>query len=197
MPDETQRKSIMTLFVRFLKSATKMQVSLGFLLLIFLVLVVLLTVKGSRPEYNFSSRFLDAVDVAELSTSELIYNGIVDVYDSDAKKILYTMSYNSTLKVGIQMTEIKFEFDDKQKTVKPILPPITLQPPVVDPASIDFIPQNPNVDFKVAIAACKEDALQEAEKSEKLIQIAEENLETVVEALIRPLAEEIAYRVTW
>ncbi len=179
------------------KTALKLKKYVVVLVLFLVMLAVLYIWKINQPEYNFSSQLVEALDIAELSTSELIYNGIVDVYDGDGQKILYSVNYDATVKVGIQMDDIEFEINETKRTIKPILPTITIRSPVVDPSSIDYIPQNPNVNLKAAMSACKEDAQHEAEKSEKLIQTAEENLKSIIEALLYPIVEDAGYNIEW
>lgn len=152
---------------------------------------------NSRGTYHFSSQLLEALSIAELSTSELIYNGIVDVYDDDGSAILYSAKYNATIKVGIAMEDVTFAIDPEHKTVTPVLPELTILSPIVDPASIDYIPKNLNVDLKHALKACKDDAQREAEQSDKLIETAEENLKSIIGALTHPIASDAGYRVVW
>ncbi len=166
------------------------------LVLLLVYLAYLLTFQ-SKTETAFTSKLVNALDIAELSTSELIYNGIVDVYDTDGEKILYSIKYDSTVKVGIQMSDVRFETDTLEKTLTPILPDITIQNPVVDPSSIDFIPQNPKADLKDVISACRADAQEEAERSPALIQTAEENLKSIIEALLYPIAKDAGYQIKW
>lgn len=180
-----------------IKTASKFKKFVVILVLFLVMLAVLFILKINQPEYNFSSQLVEALDIAELSTSELIYNGIVDVYDGDGQKIMFSVNYDATVNVGIQMDDIEFEINETQRTVKPILPTITIRSPVVDPSSIDYIPQNPNVDLKVVMSACKKDAQHEAEKSEKLIQTAEENLKSIIEALLYPIVEDAGYSIEW
>ena len=54
----------------------------------------------------------------------------------------------------------------------------------VDPDSLSFIPQNPDVELKDIMTVCKEDALKEASESKELYQTAEENLQSAIEALL-------------
>ena len=185
-----------------LKVASKLKQLIAAVVLVLGILVVLFVTglipgRRSQPEYHFSSQLTEALDIAELSTSEFIYNGIADVYSEDGQKVLYSVAYDSTVKVGIQMSDIQFEIDEAQKIVKPILPAVAIQSPVVDPASIDYIPRPRDVDLKVSMAACKENTRGEAEKSEKLFQIAEENMKSIIEALLYPVAEGAGYRIEW
>ena len=174
---------------------TAVVVALGILALLFAT--GLLPGKRNQAEYDFSSQLTEALDIAELSTSEFVYNGVADVYDGNGQKVLYSVAYNSTVKVGIQMSDIQFEIDAVEKIVKPILPAVAIQSPVVDPASIDYIPRPRDVDLKVSMAACKENTRVEAEKSEKLFQIAEENMKSIIEALLCPVVEGAGYRIEW
>lgn len=160
-------------------------------------LLIAFTWNKNEISFRFSAQLVEALDIAELSASEFIYNGIAEVYDEEGKEVLYSIAYNSTVKAGIQMDDISFEVDEAQKTVKPVLPPVSIQSPIVDPASIDYIPSNPNVDLKVSLAACKENTRLEAEQSKKLMQLAEENVKSIVAALLTPILNNAGYRIEW
>lgn len=169
-----------------------------FLVVVICVLLLVLIDKSRlRAEYDFKSRLIEAIDIGELSTSKLIYNGIVDIYDEKGQKVVYSIAYDSTIKVGVQVEDIDFNVDAAQKTVRIVLPDISIQTPVIDASSLNFIPSNPSIDLKTAIAACRDDALREAEQSEKLIQTAKENLKSIIEALTLPLLKDEGYAIEW
>ena len=180
-----------------LNATTKLQkiIILGVVLAI--ILAAAFAWRKNQPVHRFTSQLIEALDIAELSTSEFIYNGIAEVYDDEDKKVLYSIAYNSTVKVGIKMSDISFEIDEANKTVKPVLPPVAIQTPIVDPASIDYIPNDPKVDLKVSLSACKENTRQEAEQSEKLIHLAEENMKSIIAALLTPVLADAGYHIAW
>ena len=84
-----------------------------------------------------------------------------------------------------------------KKTVTPVLPEITVNTVTVDPDSLSFIPQNPDVELKDIMTVCKEDALKEASESKELYQTAEENLQSAIEALLSPILKNAGYTMQW
>ena len=145
-----------------------------------------------------SSRLEKAINIDNLSTAEFIYNGIAEKRkEKKPEKVEYYISYNATVKVGINMEDVKFDIDKKNKTVKPILPEIKVNIATPDEESFSYIPQNPDMSMKDIITLCKEDAINEANNSELLYQTAEENLQSVIEALLSPILESSGYTIVW
>jgi len=153
--------------------------------------------QGSKGFYDFKSVLVETINIGELSTSKLIHNGVVAVYDESGEKELYRVAYESTIKVGVQVKDIDIDVDFEQKTVKIILPPISVQNPDVDAGSLSFIPPNPDFDMTEAIATCREDARRKAEQSEELLETAEENLKSILEAITLPLLQDEGYTIVW
>jgi hypothetical protein len=144
------------------------------------------------------STLMDAIDITELSTSQFTYNGIAKIYkNEDLSKIKCHVRYSAKVKAGIDMSEVDFEIDDINKTVKPILPNIQITTHLVEEKSLSFIPNHVNVDLKEVLTACKKDASQEALKSEQLMESSEENLKSIIEALIYPILESHGYTIVW
>jgi len=180
------------------RKKTTALVLLCIVLAVVICCILLIDNGRQRAEYNFKSLLSEAIDIGELSTSKLILNGIVHVPDKDGQKVLYSVAYNSTIKVGIEMDDIDFDIDGAQKTVNIILPAISIHSPVIDVSSISCIPHDPpSFDPTTAIAACREDARHKAEQSTKLIQTAEENLKSIIEALTLPLLKDEGYSIVW
>ena len=101
------------------------------------------------------------------------------------------------MKVGIALDQVTFTIDEDKKTVTPVLPEITVNTVTVDPDSLSFIPQNPDVELKDIMTVCKEDALKEASESKELYQTAEENLQSAIEALLSPILKNAGYTMQW
>lgn len=154
--------------------------------------------KITKESVITSSQLEKAVDISELSTAEFIYNGIADKYsDGNLEETECHIAYASTVKVGIALDQITFTIDEEKKTVTPVLPEITVNTVTVDPDSLSFIPQNPDVELKDIMTVCKEDALKEASESKELYQTAEENLQSAIEALLSPILKNAGYTMQW
>lgn len=151
-----------------------------------------------RENVITSSRLEKAINLSELSTAEFIYNGIAEKYnDEQNEKVQCYIAYNATVKVGIKMEDVKFEINNDTKKIKPILPEIAINIADVEPSSIQFIPKNPDIELKEVLEICKEDAENEANKSDELYEIAEKNLQSVIEALLSPILRDSEYVFEW
>ena len=144
------------------------------------------------------SQLKEAVEINDLSTAEFVYNGIAEVYKEKKKdKIDYRVKYNSTVKVGVDLSKISFDIDNENKTVKPILPRIEIQEISVKPDGMSFIPDDAKGDINKVRSVCEDDATKEAKNSKELFEIAKENLKNTVEALLKPLIENDGYTIIW
>lgn len=145
-----------------------------------------------------SSILTDTIDISDLSTAQFTYNGIAEVYKDDKKsKIECYIRYNSAVKAGIDMNSVTFDIDDNNKTVKPILPEINITTNAVDEKSLSFIPSNVDMDLKDALIACQNDALSESKESSELLESAEDNLKSIIEALLIPIVTPQGYKIIW
>lgn len=145
-----------------------------------------------------SSQLEQAVNISQLSTAKFIYNGVAEKYkEGSTNEAECYIAYKADVKVGIQMEDVSFHIDNDAKTVTPILPKITVQIASLDEESISYIPKNPNIALKEVISICKEDAVKEANDSEELYQTAEENVRSVIEALLLPILDNAGYTLVW
>ncbi len=182
----------------------KRKIVLGSPLIIgILLIIIVVSIKGASifqkgEESVISSAMLTEVtDVAELSSAQFTYNGIAQVYEADGKTVKCNVKYASKVKAGIDMKDIKFDIDNKKKTVTPIIPDIKITACTVDEEQLSFIPENTTADLKDVLKACEEDAETEAKESPRLMESAEENLKSVVEALIYPVVNANGYSIVY
>lgn len=145
-----------------------------------------------------SSQLEQAIYIDELSTAEFIYNGIAEKYKEDNEdEIECYVAYNSSVKVGIKMEDVKFKINKDKKKITPVLPALKINIATVDPDSISYIPKNPDIELKEVIKLCKEDAMREANDSKELYETAEENIKSVIEALLDPVVSSKGYSIIW
>ena len=145
-----------------------------------------------------SSTLKETINISKLSTAKFTYNGIATVYkDATKEKIKCHIRYNATVKAGVDMQKVDFEIDHKNKTVKVKLPKIKIKSYIVNEQPLSFIPNDTTVDLKEALVICKEDARQKAMESPRLMNLAEENLKSTIEALLYPLLESKEFKIIW
>ena len=176
------------------------------LIVVVALLVVLLVVLGPKiielitsgqAKTVTTTKLEKAININELSSAEFVYNGIVQVYENQSEKLKYNVRYDASVKVGIQMDKVSFEINQEMKTIKPILPEISINNIIINPSNIGYIPENASVDLKEAFAACKKDAQEEASKTKELYDVAEENVKSTIEALLYPILESDGYTIIW
>ena len=145
-----------------------------------------------------SSQLEKAIDISQLSTAEFVYNGVAEKKNENSlEDVDRYIAYDANVKVGINMEDVKFKIDEEKKTVTPILPEIEINIATLDENSISYIPKNPDLSLKEVITLCKEDAINEANTSDKLYETAEENLQSVIQALLAPILEHEGYSIQW
>lgn len=154
--------------------------------------------KAGKETTITSSQLEDAINISQLSTAEFVYNGVAEKYKKEnPDEVECYIAYDANVKVGINMEEVTFKIDEEKKTVTPVLPKIEINIATLDENSISYIPKNPDLSLKEVITLCKEDAMNEANHSEKLYEIAQENLKSVIEALLAPILEHEGYSIQW
>lgn len=166
--------------------------------IILLLFILLLSLGGCSKETIITESTLEkAVEVSDLSVAEYNYNGIYEHKKDDSDKVDYRIKYKAFVKVGINMADIQFAIDEDNKTVTPTLPKLSINDVIIDADTLSYMPENPDVEVKDAIKYCKQDAKSGAEEDKNLNEVAEENLKSVVEALIKPLLDSAGYTIKW
>lgn len=179
------------------KKTLKVVVLLAAVAAIAVVVFIVLKSTGSKTIVT-SSTLREVISISELSTGEFCYNGVVSIPEEDnPDKTDYSIKYDSTVKAGIDASEIDFEIDKKAKTIKPIIPEIKINDIIIDEGSISMIPENATAKLKDALSYCKEDALNEASRNQKLMETAKSNLQDTISALLTPIVMESGYKIVW
>ena len=135
--------------------------------------------------YSYSN-LIDTKEISTLSVSKFVYNGIAQSL-KDSGEIDYNVLYKSTVKVGIDANSIRYTVDEKQKTITIEISEFRIDDPVIDVGSVSLIPNRKDLFMDDVITLCRKDALAEAQKSDKLITSAQENLTSIIEAWYSPV----------
>lgn len=184
---------------------TKQKLKLGRIVLIVAVLILLAVLggsaaidaihnKNSNSEVSTINTLEKIVDVSELSTFTAVYNGVAEVYnEKDPEKIDYYVSYEAKLNAGIDFKEIKIEMDNDALKIMATLPPVVFIDTDVDITSMDFIFCNKKAD-KIAVTeeayrACSDDVSKERANQDSILELAEQNAQNIVRALMLPYIE--------
>lgn len=136
------------------------------------------------------------IGISNLSTFEAIYNGVAEVHNEEnPDNIDYYVSYNARIKAGFDFEKMEISLDQGAKKIIVSLPEITLSEPEVDITTLDYIFRNNNANNSTvsqqAYKACIADATAESAKQKAIYELAAQNAENVVIALIEPFAQQI------
>lgn len=150
----------------------------------------------SEPQIITQARLEKIINVSELSTFETIYNGIAEVNNKEnPEQVDYYVYYESRVKTGIDFSQVKIDVDDENKKITVQLPEIIITDTNVDIASLDYIFENKKANTPTvsqeAYKACLEDVKKESANENDIYELARQNAERVVRALIRPFVEQV------
>lgn len=174
-------------------------VAAGALALILVVISVVLLPKGvkkSEPSIITTSTLEKILNVSDLSTFEAIYNGVAKVSNlDDPQEIDYYVSYDATVKAGIDFAQVVISIDDEAKIISVKLPKIIITDITVDIESMDYIFINDDANTETvseeAYKQCIDDVTRESNSETAIFQLAEQNAKNIVEALIRPFVSSL------
>ncbi len=152
--------------------------------------------KKPEPQVLTVSTLTDMIPVSDLSTVTSTYNGVAQVMnEKNPDKLDYYVAYKAKVQAGVNFDELQPEIDEASKTVTIRVPDAYFKKANVDMASLDFMFNNKKADTsgvtERAYKACQEDADRECSSSEAILELARENAVNAVEALTRPLIEQL------
>ncbi len=156
--------------------------------------------KGSQPHIVTESQLKEIINVSELSAFTAVYNGVAQVMNEEKpEKTDYYVSYEARVDVGIDFGKIGIDKDDEEKIIRLTIPEVDITDVVVDIASLDYIFLNDKANAvsvsQEAYKACEEDVKKESAGQEAIFELAEQNAENIVTALVRPVVEPLGYTI--
>ena len=193
---KTEEKSPQKLTCTLEKSKVGVVAVLLVMTIAFVVLIFYM--RGSsvvEPEVISESSLQDIINVSELSTFTAVYNGIAEVKnEKNEKQTDYYVSYEAKVKAGIDFSEVSIECDDKNKSIRIIVPDVYITDISVDIASLDYIFLNEKANrtavSEQALKACEQDVEEESQQQQAIIDLAQENARNVLKALVLPFVEQ-------
>ena len=152
--------------------------------------------KKPEPQVLTVSTLTDMIPVSDLSTVTSTYNGVAQVMnEKNPDKLDYYVAYEAQAQAGVNFNELQPEIDEASKTVTIRVPAAHFMDANVDVSSLDFMFNNKKADTsgvtERAYKACQEDADRECSRCEAILKLARENAVNTVEALTRPLVEQL------
>lgn len=150
----------------------------------------------SKPEIITKATLEKIINVSDLSTFEAVYNGITKVMNKEKpEKVDYYVSYEATVKAGIDMEAVNIEVDNENKIITIEIPQVKINDVDVQMPSLDFILESNKIDEKQILAdaykQCNADVKSETETETAIYELAEENAQNILEALIKPFVSQL------
>lgn len=186
------------LFLAGLKWPMRLPILVGIIGLLALVAVVAFFQIGGgkerEAEITVVSTLERIINVSDLSTFTAVYNGIAEVKDEkDPDKVDYYVSYEARVEAGIDFSNVNISLKDGVITVD--IPDVKINDIIVDISSLDFLffdnSANKLTVSEQAFKACEEDARSESESQEAILELAQQNAENVVKALVKPIIDQL------
>lgn len=149
-----------------------------------------------EAEVTFTeAQLAEVFKISELSTATYTYNSIASAYDDAAQTVRYHVSYEGTVKVGVDFSDIKMEIDNENKLIKLTLPEAEVLDMSIDAGTMDYIftseIYNTETITQEAYNLSCLDLKCKLENEEQLYVTAKENAIATVEALIKPWVEQM------
>ncbi|MBQ5592181.1 MAG: DUF4230 domain-containing protein [Clostridia bacterium] len=145
----------------------------------------------SEEEIITVPNLVEIISVSELSTFEAIYNGVATVNNAkNPEKIDYHVAYEGTVKAGIDVEQIEIDIDKENKIIKITKPAVKITNDYVEPESLDFIFVRKKAETETVLGEaypiCQADLKKEIERETAILEIAEENADTIIRGLVLP-----------
>lgn len=136
---------------------------------------------------------------SQLATMEYIYNGVAKGLEKPAdpdSRVLYYVSYQGTVRAGIDFQEIEVKPDPEDETkIQIFLPDIKIHDTDVVPGSLDYIFLDPAAETETvnatAFTLCEDQLRSAAAEDQSLLSMARDNAEETLKALMDPLIAQL------
>lgn len=155
-----------------------------------------------EPKIITTSQLQKVINISDLSSYQCVYNDICTVYtttDDNKKEKAYYCSYEATVNAGINFEKVKIgivDKNEKEKIITVTIPKVEVGEPVLKIESIDymFIDKKFNTSGVIGTAykACIDDVRKKSQNEEKIYELAQENAENIIKALIMPFVEDLS-----
>lgn len=147
-----------------------------------------LALDQDENQYLSENNLTKAVAVGDLSLIDYIYKGIAEHISQGwaGDTVDYRVKYEAHIGASCDFSAIKFHIDTDADLITAYLPEITIEAPILNDSSFDYLPENTSAELSEVIALCKDDAENEINEEQILFE-ANESLKNIVEALTMPL----------
>lgn len=169
-----------------------------FIVVILIITTILFVNKNGKKKLEIitKSNLEKIINVSDLSTLEAVYNGIAKVTNNEEPdEVDYYVSYDAKIKAGIDFQQVDINLDNEKKVIKVKIPEIKINDINVDIASLDYIFMNDKANTETvseqAYEKCIEDVTSEVDTEDAIYELAKENAQNIIEALIKPFINQL------
>ena len=129
--------------------------------------------KKQKVEVIATSTLQKIISVSELSTFQVVYNGIAEVLnEKNTDKVDYYVSYMSKVNAGIDFGQVKVDVNHDTKRIMATIPEIKIMDINVDITSLDYFFYNKKANNETvsqkAYKSCLEDVKKEVSEKEDI-----------------------------
>ncbi len=152
----------------------------------------------SEPEIVTISTLQQIVNVSELSTFTAIYNGVSEVRNLQyPTQTDYYVAYEAKVNAGIDFSQLDISIEENPKFEKIVIriemPEVYITDINVDVGSLDFMfvnnAANTSTVSQAALKQCEVDVHDETKNKKEIIDLAQQNAENVIKALVQPFLD--------
>ncbi len=173
--------------------------------IISLIIIVVLLATGigvyvylvhkNSPTLTTSSTLANVIDKYDLETVDYKYNSIATMKDGD--KDMYYVRYDGDVKLGVDLNEVTFDVNQRNKTITVNVPKATVQTIQVNPVDFIFVKEKYETDTVIVDARqlCKSDLEGKVSSNTELYDRAWNNATGMIDGIIKPLSE--GYKVKY
>jgi len=145
-----------------------------------------------EPDFVNVATLEKIVNISNISSFSSVYKGVVQVNnEKKTENVDYYVCYTARIKAGIDLSQVRFDIDEEEKTVTVIMPEVTIQEAAVDMTSLDFMFYNKKANQSSVTAQaqelCQKDLDNEINNKPAILELAEENAKNILEALLKPI----------
>ena len=138
----------------------------------------------------------EVIRLYNLQTLTYHYNSICHIYeddDEDNGEILYHISYEGTVVLGIDMSQVTCDIDDENQIVHVYLPQVEIQSRRVESSSLEYIfaddSANNSQAGTQALSRCTQDFESKIANETIMFDLARESCDSGIRALCAPIVE--------
>ena len=146
---------------------------------------------------DLSSELVETLKVTKLSVAEFNYKGTAEVRTKEnPEEVLCHVGYSAAVTAEVDLKQVQVDdiaVDHTNRSVTVDLPDITLKATLESGSALEKLPSDADAGLSDLLRCSLEDAERKAKETPEILQAAEENLRTTVEAVLLPFLKDRGY----